>query len=275
MTSRPGMHDDVAPLSHSRSGSGEPLVLLHALGLARSWQPVIPALAERFDVLAVDLPGFGESQPLPPSVEPTPAAMAAAVATLLDDLGIGAAHLVGNSLGGWVALELAALRPTASLTLLAPAGLWRQDTPRYCRISLGTSRWLAEHAPGVLSRLVGHPVGRTLVLGQSHGRPWRMTPQQARAEIADLGTSPGFPATFRATLRRRYEPSAALDAPVTVAFGSRDFILLPRQSRHVERLPRGTHVVRLPGSGHIPMTDDPEAVTALIGASTVRARPAL
>jgi pimeloyl-ACP methyl ester carboxylesterase len=102
-----------------------------------------------------------------------------------------------------------------------------------------------------------------------------MTPQQARADIADLGTAPGFPAAFRATLRRHYEPSAALDAPVTVAFGSRDFILLPRQSRHVERLPRGTDVVKVPGCGHIPMTDDPEAVTALISASTARARPVL
>jgi pimeloyl-ACP methyl ester carboxylesterase len=51
----------MAQLAHSRWGSGEPLVLLHALGLSRkSWAPVIPALAERFDVVAVDLPGFGE-----------------------------------------------------------------------------------------------------------------------------------------------------------------------------------------------------------------------
>ena len=112
--------------TRTRTGAGAPLVLLHGLGSSRhAWDPVIPALAEQFEVLAVDLPGFGDSEPLPPPVEPTPAALAAAVAGLLDDLGITAPHIAGNSLGGWVALELARIRPPASVTLLSPAGLWR------------------------------------------------------------------------------------------------------------------------------------------------------
>ena len=263
----------MSPLAFSRSGRGEPLVLLHGLGLAReSWRRVIPALAERFDVLAIDLPGFGESQPLPPSVEPSPAALARSVAGLLDELGIGSAHLAGNSLGGWVALELAALRTTASVALLCPAGLWRRDTPRYCRASLRASRWLAEHAPGLLCGLAGNSAGRTLVLGQTHGRPWRMTPDEACAAIRTLGTAPGFEATLRATARRHYE-SRSLEAPVTVAFGSRDVLLLRHQSRHLERLPPGTQTGQLPGCGHIPMTDDPAAVTALIVASVARGLP--
>ena len=89
----------------------------------------MPALAAEFDVLAVDLPGFGESPPLPAGQEPTPAALAAAVAGLLDELGIDRPHVAGNSLGGWVALELAALRPLASVALLSPAGLWPDGTP--------------------------------------------------------------------------------------------------------------------------------------------------
>src|SRR5215471_15073186 len=76
-------------LAFTRSGSGAPLVLLHGIGLTRhSWDPVIPALAGHFDVIAVDLPGFGDSEPMPPQVEPLPAALAAAVAGLLDELGI-------------------------------------------------------------------------------------------------------------------------------------------------------------------------------------------
>ena len=95
-------------LAFTRRGAGAPLVLLHGLGSSRrAWDPVVPALAERFDVLAVDLPGFGDSKPFPPQLEPHPAALAAAVDGLLEDLGIDAPHLVGNSLGGWVALELA------------------------------------------------------------------------------------------------------------------------------------------------------------------------
>ena len=136
-------------LTYTRIGSGRPLVLLHALGLSRSaWDPVVPALSQHFDVIAVDLPGFGASAPLPAHVEPTPAALAEAVAALLAELGVTTAHVAGNSLGGWVALELAALRPVASLTLLAPAGLWRDQTPLYCRASLRATRWLAHHGGG-------------------------------------------------------------------------------------------------------------------------------
>jgi pimeloyl-ACP methyl ester carboxylesterase len=76
-------------LAHTRTGAGAPLVLLHGMGSSRrAWDPVIPALAGHFDVIAIDLPGFGDSGPLPPEVEPRPAALAAAVAGLLDDLGI-------------------------------------------------------------------------------------------------------------------------------------------------------------------------------------------
>jgi pimeloyl-ACP methyl ester carboxylesterase len=138
-------------LGHTRTGAGAPLVLLHGIGSSRrAWDPVIPALAGRFDVIAVDLPGFGDSGPLPPGAEPRPAALAAAVARLLDDLGITAPHVAGNSLGGWVALELAGLRPVASLALLSPAGLWRGNMPLYDRASLQAARWLTRHATGRL-----------------------------------------------------------------------------------------------------------------------------
>ena len=261
----------MSTLAYRRSGSGPPLVLLHPLGSSRRvWDPIVPALAEHHDVLAVDLPGFGDSPPLPPEVEPAPGVLAAAVAGLLDELDLPVPHLAGNSLGGWVALELAQLRPAASLTLLAPAGLWRGGTPRYDRISLGASRWLAVHAAGLLSWLVGHPAGRVLVLGQTHGRPARMSPAKAREALRDLGSGAGFDPTFRATLPRHYVAGPRCDAPVTVAFGSRDLVLLPRQSRHLDQLPAGTVLRRLPGCGHLPVADDPAAVAALILAATRR-----
>src|SRR5689334_2543633 len=97
----------VSMLRYSRAGAGEALVLLHGIGSYRgAWDPVVPALAAQFDVLAVDLPGFGESPTLPVGQEPTPAALAGAVGGLLDELGIVRPHVAGNSLGGWVALEL-------------------------------------------------------------------------------------------------------------------------------------------------------------------------
>jgi pimeloyl-ACP methyl ester carboxylesterase len=259
-------------LAFSRTGGGEPLVLLHGLGSFRqAWDPVVPALAAVADVVAVDLPGFGESPPLPDGVEPSPAALALAVAGLLDELGLDAPHVAGNSLGGWVALELAAVRPVASLTLLSPPGLWPGGTPLYCRVSLRASRWLARHGGRLLDAAVGTPIGRDIALGQVIGRPGHMSPDQARTGIHALGDAPGFDAAFRATLHLRYQAPHQIDVPTTLAFGSRDRLLLSRRWRRVDELPPGTRVQTLPGCGHVPMTDDPAAVAALLAAPLSRA----
>jgi pimeloyl-ACP methyl ester carboxylesterase len=258
-------------LAFDRLGAGPPLVLLHPLGSSRrAWDPVVPALAEHFDVLAVDLPGFGDSAALPEHVEPVPAALAAVVEELLDDLEIRSPHIVGNSLGGWIALELADVRPVATLTLLAPAGLWRDHTPMYTRAGLRASRWLAHHAADLLCRLVDYRVGRVLILGQTHGRPTTMSPDQARAAIRTLGFCSGFDATLAATTHRHYQAGSALDVPVTVAFGSRDLVLLRGRSRHLGQLPPHTQLRELPGCGHLPMSDDPGAVIAAITATVAR-----
>jgi len=264
------------PLAVTRSGTGPPLVLLHGLGLSRrAWDPVLAALAARFDVIAVDLPGFGDSAPLYGQAEIPPARLAESVAGLLDDLGVTAPHLAGNSLGGWVALELAARRPVASLTLLSPAGLWPRNSPRYGLVSLRASRWLAQHATAPLSRLVRYRLGRILVLGQTHGRPARLTAEYARAAVVTLSRCPGFEAALAGTARRRYLAATPITAPVTVAFGSRDRLLL-RGSRRLDQLPPNTRAEALPGCGHVPMADDPAAVAALITRTATRtAEPAL
>lgn len=260
-------------LAYERRGAGAPLVLLHGLGSSRHvWEPVVPALAEHAEVFAIDLPGFGQSDPLPADVEPSPAAIAASVAGLLDEVGITAPHVVGNSLGGWVGLEVGRLRPLSSLTLLSPAGLWSARTPLYTRASLRSAHWLSQHAERLLTVLTRTTIGRTLVLGQTHGRPARMTPEQARRTIHALAEGSGFDATLKATVDRHYQAEPGpYGAPVTVAFGSRDHVLLPWQSRHVDQLPNGTRTASLPGCGHLPVFDDPEAVTTLITESIVRA----
>ena len=258
-------------LAYTRSGSGAPLVLLHGIGLnRRSWDPVVPALARQFDVIAVDLPGFGDSALASPA-QAGPRALAEAVAGLLTELGVTTPHLAGNSLGGWVALELGAIRPMASVTLLDPAGLWKGDAPLYCRISLRTSRWLARHATRLLCRLVNYRLGRALVLGQTHGHPTRLTPAYAREAVTSMGTCTGFEATLAATARCRYLATAPLTAPLTLAFGSRDVLLLPRQSRHVDQLPPGTQAETLPGGGHVPMANAPAAAAELITRTAARA----
>lgn len=255
----------MSDLAYTRYGSGPPLLLLHALGSSRqSWDPVLPALAECFDVIAVDLPGFGASPTMPHGIEPSPSALAVTVAELLDELAVRAPHVAGNSLGGWVALELAGMHRVASLTLFSPAGLWRRHTPRYCRTSLWISRQLARRATGLLCAFVRFRLGRVLVLAQTHGRPARMTPAQARAALRALAGCPGFDPTLKATLERRFVTRSPIDAPVTLAFGSRDRLLLKRQSRFDDQLPPTVQLATVPRGGHLPMADNPAAVAALI-----------
>jgi pimeloyl-ACP methyl ester carboxylesterase len=115
---------DAPALTRHRGGSGQPLVLVHGLGLSwRSWQPVLDTLEGRHDVVAIDLPGFGDSPRLPDRAAPTPARLADAVEAELDRLGLDAPALVGNSLGGWVALELARRGRAARAVVISPSGL--------------------------------------------------------------------------------------------------------------------------------------------------------
>ena len=102
-------------LHHTRRGSGQPLVLLHGLGgTHRIWNPVLDRLASSRDVIALDLPGFGGSPELAPGTPPTPANLAAAVASFCRRIGVERPHVAGNSLGGWVALEMGRLGSATS-----------------------------------------------------------------------------------------------------------------------------------------------------------------
>jgi pimeloyl-ACP methyl ester carboxylesterase len=171
-------------LAYDRSGTGPPLVLLHGLGSSRRvWDRIVQTLAESFDVVAVDLPGF-VTRPLCRRARPH-----------------GPQCWQRRSVGCWVALELAGRRRTASVTLLAPAGLWSPSTPLHCKASVLASRWITRHAAGPLSRIMAYRWGRVLVLGQSHGRPSRMSVERARTTISAMGRCPGFEAAYAGTAR--------------------------------------------------------------------------
>ncbi len=109
------------------------LVLVHGLGSAGTiWKTLVPQLVESFTVYAVDLPGHGDA-PLRDDEEMDPRSLARAIVDYMaNDLGVESMHVAGNSLGGWIALEMAAVAPdhVISVTALAPAGLWHEQPPR-------------------------------------------------------------------------------------------------------------------------------------------------
>src|SRR5918994_1068673 len=136
---RPAANDRAPRLAYDRTGRGEPLVLLHGQGFSRRcWDPIIDMLAEDRDVIAVDLPGHGDSPRQPQGAGSAPHNLAVAVAELLDELGLPTAHVAGNSSGGWVALELGRPQRARTVTALDPAGLWRKFAPRTSGWRCGT-----------------------------------------------------------------------------------------------------------------------------------------
>jgi pimeloyl-ACP methyl ester carboxylesterase len=266
-----------------RGGSGEPLVLIHGLGSHwQVWKPVLGLLEAEHDVLALDLPGFGEAPPLAPGEEPGVPCLADAVERAMDDAGWDDAHLAGNSLGGWVSFELARRGRARTITALSPAGAW---TPReraiaraQIKIIFALGRRLAPHA----DRLTRRAPLRTLVFAGMNAKPWKVDPQAGAHALRALAGSSSFKPVLGWTRERAIEGLAEVACPVTVAWGSRDRLLLPQRQgpRLARRLP-DAEFRPLPACGHIPMADDPDAVARVIlertgsgGASATTARQA-
>lgn len=257
-------------LAYDRTGSGPPLVLIHGIGSRRgAWAPVVERLAAERDTIAIDLPGFGESPSLPAPVAPTPQALADAVAAFWGELGIERPHVVGNSLGGGIALELARREVVASATALSPIGFWSPAEARYGAAVLRASRLLARRLGPRLERVVRTPFGRRAALGLFYGRPARLAPEAAVADLRGLAAAPAFEATLPYTTGYDFRDGDQLrDVPVTIGWGTRDRLLIPRQGQRARiALPLARHVA-LPGCGHLPMSDDPDAVAALILAAS-------
>jgi pimeloyl-ACP methyl ester carboxylesterase len=247
-----------------RGGSGEPLVLLHGIGHTwRGWKPRLPLLEQRFDVLAPDLPGFGRSESLPAGVASTPEALADAVEGTMDDAGFETAHVSGNSLGGWIALELARRGRARACVAISPAGLLHGRERDLARSILLGLRWITRNAPPP-EPLLRNTVGRTLFAGPTLGKPWRADPDDLIEQAKLLAEAPGFDPTLTETVDRQVAGLPEIRCPVLVLWGTRDVILVPRQGRRFERLIPGCELRYLKGLGHVPMSDDPQLLANAI-----------
>jgi pimeloyl-ACP methyl ester carboxylesterase len=255
-------------LNYERRGVGSPLVLLHGLGHRwQAWEPVLGMLAAEHEVVALDLPGFGGSPPL--SGACSVPAIATAVSEFTDQLGLGRPHVAGNSVGGAVALELAARGSVSSATALSPAGFWTSAEHWWGLSVLRTLRATTFLPLPVLRAMMRPATVRTLAFGLVVYRPARITPDHLLADALALRDCTGFTPVARAT--RGYAFKGTPAAPVTVAWGSHDRILPHRQAlRARRRLPAARHV-DLPGCGHVPMSDDPGLVASTILATTKEA----
>ncbi|MEO3782597.1 alpha/beta hydrolase [Actinocorallia sp. B10E7] len=250
-------------LAYERVGTGEPLVLLHGLAHRRQgWYPVLDRLTDEREVILVDLPGHGESPELGPG-KPTET-MRKELRLLLDGLGLDRPHVAGNSLGGRLALELAAEGAARSATALSPAGFWNTGAEfAYTRTLFQVVTSLASRLETRSERIVATKAGRALLFSWIYARPHTALPDLALGDYRSM---------LRAlpTIERFIDDSEPLraavspDVPVTIAWGRRDLVLpLYQSSVARRRVPHARHL-RLPNCGHVPMVDDPALIAKLL-----------
>jgi pimeloyl-ACP methyl ester carboxylesterase len=255
-------------LGYDRFGSGAPLVLIHSLGTDRCvWHPVLDRLAAHRDVIALDMPGFGESEPLPADTEPTPRALADAITAFLrEELDIAQPpHVAGNSLGGWVALELGLDATAASVTAISPAGLWPRALPPKPSIARG----IARAATPVLAGVLASERGRRLAFGATMAHPERVPPREAIRLVRAYAAAPGYDTVNAAMRAGRFVGLERIRVPLTFGWPDRDRLV----GRPALLPPRARNVV-LVDCGHVPMWDSPEQVTDLLLTGSVDRRAA-
>jgi pimeloyl-ACP methyl ester carboxylesterase len=245
-------------LHHAKRGAGKPLVLIHGLGGTHSvWDPILERVEAERQSIAVDLPGFGRSPPLPAGIPGSPANLARAVMALCAELGVERPGVAGISLGGWIALELAKLDVVESVVALSPAGLWRRP--------LGLRRFeshrAARFARPLVNLLLTTPRGRRLLLRTSAAHPERIPAVAAREIVTGWLDSPGYGAADRGMRVGAFEHAGRIRVPVTVAWAELDRVIGPPSH---ELMPPGARYEVLPGCGHIPTWDDPARVTDLL-----------
>jgi pimeloyl-ACP methyl ester carboxylesterase len=253
-------------LDHDRAGRGEPLLLIHGIGMSRhAWRSVLPRLAAERDVIAVDLPGFGDS-PMPPLGTPAGVSpLTRLVAEFLEEIGVERPHAAGNSLGGWISLELARQGRVRSATCLSPAGFHNDRERVFQRASLAATRRACRLIAPYAGRLMLPRLARVAFGGQYYARPGQLSASDMAATIRAVADAPWFDATLRAiTSDERFDGGEEIEVPVTIAWGERDRLLLPRQARRAQRAIPTARMVTLRGCGHVPMTDDPEQVASVL-----------
>lgn len=235
-------------LTYARSGNGTPLVLVHGFPLDHTiWEPILPFLTDRFDVIQPDLPGFGGSDA--PAPAPAMETYAAALADLLAALKLERAFVAGHSMGGYVALAFARLYPACLSGLALVASQALADAPerkagRYQMAEQVAARGVGIVAEAMVPKLSADPAHGPLLTDLI----LRQKPQ---------GVIGGLQAMAKRSDSTPFLASFVL--PLVLVHGQADALIPPERAREVAGLVAHARLVELPGIGHMPMMEAPRA----------------
>jgi pimeloyl-ACP methyl ester carboxylesterase len=251
-------------------GSGEPMLLLHPFMMSQNvWKKVVPQIADtgRYEVFAPTMPGHNGGGKGPFFLDTR--SLADDIERRLDGLGWDTAHIVGNSLGGWVAFELERRGRARTLTGIAPAGGWRHFTPAKFEI---VGKFLAALPVWLFTlvfreRVLKLPITRRLAYLPVSARPTGLTDEDLADIIDDVIHCPAY---YQLLVKSLTLPGllelAEGKAPTHLVICEKDRVLPhPRFTRHfTTHLPDHTEITHLDGVGHIPMFEAPRRIADLI-----------
>ena len=261
VTTRPPIH----------LGAGEPVLLLHPFLMSQMvWETVAQQLAAtgRYEVFAPTLAGHNGG-PSPGTWFLSSAVLADHVERQLDDLGWNTVHIVGNSLGGWVAFELESRGRARTVSAIAPAGGWKRwSLSKFeviAKFAGGMPVWVLAHLLG--PRMLHLPFSRRLGTLPISGSPDAVSERELSWIVDDLRHCPAY---FQLLVKSLLLPGlvelAYTAVPTHLVFCEKDRVVPPRRfSGHfTNHLPAGTKMTTLEGLGHIPMFEAPGRITEVI-----------
>jgi pimeloyl-ACP methyl ester carboxylesterase len=267
-----GQPVNVIELGGNQAQDGQPLIFIHGLsGSWPNWLEQLPVLATRHRVITLDLPGFGHS-PMPTTERISISGYARLLDRLLDVLGIDAAAVVGNSMGGFIGAELAIAFPqrVERLVLVSAAGISTYDhrgavrtvpvLRRAERMLTAYTAWMASKSDTVARR----PRLRDATLNVVTRHPSRLPAALVAEQLRGSG-KPGFMQALEANLNYDFrERLPEIACPTLIVWGEDDRLITARDAAVFAELIPDSRVAMYADTGHMAMLERPEAFNALL-----------
>lgn len=251
-------------MHHTRSGHGKPLLLVHGLGGSyRSWDTISAALAQAREVIALDLPGHGQT--LAEADSGTFEGLARSLDDWLVAENLTAIDMVGSSMGARLVLEMTRRGRAGAIVALDPGGFWQGWERTFFRTTITASIALVRAIQPALPAITWNVAGRTALMLQLSAKPWALDPALVLNELRSFAGTPTFNSLVEDLATGPAQDGPAVNSgPVVIGWGRKDRLCLPQQaSRAIAAFPKAT-LHWFAHSGHFPMWDQSKDTVRLI-----------
>ena len=253
-----------------KRGQGKPLLLIHGIGSSwRTWNPIMDALAAQREVIAIDLPGHGETPVL--EGENSIYTLTDAVIRWLEENRLTGIDCVGSSMGARVVLELARRGALGAVVSLDPGGFWTGWQVPVFYYSVAVSVRLLRLLQPVMPAITGNALGRTLLLAQFSLRPWKVPAQVALTEMQTFARTRNFDELLRQLAYGKTQegaPRGSITSPLVIGWGRQDRVVLPSQAARALLAFPDARLHWFDSCGHFPHWDQPAQTVELILSTT-------